>query len=97
MAAQYEHKIYEWEIAGIPFIDPKPCSRCSVTRVDQSTGKLRKKSPLLSLSEYKKWKNIDGSTDVIFGENMLPLSEGTISIGDEIKIISERDPPLVYG
>mgnify|MGYP001601531568 CR=1 FL=1 len=94
---QFEHKIYSGQIAGIPFIDPKPCDRCPVTLVNQETGEVRKKEPLQSLSKYKRWRNRDGDLKVIFGENMLPLGRGTITIGDELVVSNYRNPQLVYG
>lgn len=94
---QFEHQIYSGQIAGISFIDPKPCDRCPVTLVDQQTGEVRKKEPLASLSKYKRWRNRDGDLKVIFGENMLPLGNGTIRLGDELVVSTYRNPQLVYG
>ena len=53
--------------------------------------------PHLTLSQYKKWKDQRGNLKVIFGENMLPLGEGRISVGDTITVTSYRNSPLVYG
>lgn len=108
MRSQYEHKVYSGQIAGIPFVDPKPCDRCPVTLVDQETGMVREKKfdestgkwvtePLFSLSRYKQWRDRNGKIKVIFGENMLPLGQGRISVGDEITVTSERNPLFVYG
>lgn len=94
---QFEHKIYSGKISGIPFVNAKPCDRCSVTLINQKTGEVRKNEPLASLSKYKNWKNNDGNYKVIFGENMIPLECGTISVNDEITSINFRNPPLVYG
>ena len=66
-------------------------------RVNYQTGKVSKIDPLTTLAKYKKWKNIEGTTDVIFGEHMLPQGNGLISVGDKLEIISRRDPPLEYG
>lgn len=97
--ARFEHQVYSGEIAGIPFVDPKPCDRCPTTRVDQQTGQIRDKKfwPEAVLSTYKRWRNIDGQVKVIFGENMLPLGTGEIVVGDELVFTSYRNPPLKYG
>lgn len=96
---QFEHQVFEGEIAGIPFVDPKPCDRCPTTRVDQATGEIRDKStwPEAILNTYKRWRNIDGQVKVIFGENMLPLGSGMVTVSDKLTIKSYRNPPLVYG
>lgn len=95
--AQTEHVIYSGEVAGIPFIDPKPCDRCPVTNVNQETGEVKNGRSLTHLAKYKKWRNIDGDQKVIFGENMLPLGDGEIKVGDEIVLTEKRNPPLAYG
>lgn len=111
MPPQYEHKILSGEIAGIPYSDPKPCERCPMTLVDQETGRVRElttvtapggrtltvQEPLFSLSRYKKWRNIHGEVKVLFGENMLPLGMGRVTLGDELVVTSYREPALVYG
>ncbi|RJQ29980.1 MOSC domain-containing protein [Candidatus Parcubacteria bacterium] len=95
--AQTEHILYAGEVAGIPFIDPKPCDRCPVTNVDQSTGEVKNGRALTHLAKYKRWRKNTGEQAVIFGENMLPQGEGKISVGDEIVLTERRDPPLIYG
>lgn len=97
MTPQEEHAIYSGKIAGIPFVNPKPCERCPITKVHQQTGEVRKKEPLATLAKYKRWKSSNGETKVIFGENMSPLGEGAITIGDSLKVIEYRNPPLEYG
>lgn len=91
-----EHLVHAGEIAGIPFIDPKPCVRCPVTTVDQLTGQKMGNEPLATLATYKNWIHNGRKMGVILAENMLPLSSGEIGIGDEIKVTRFRDPPLVY-
>jgi uncharacterized protein YcbX len=96
-APQHEHQIGSGRIAGIPFTNAKPCDRCETTNVDQETGEVRIGRALTPLATYKKWRNNRGELKVIFGENMLPLGEGTIAIGDEITVDALREPALVYG
>jgi uncharacterized protein len=89
-----EHEIHEGRIGGIGFVQPKPCTRCPVTTVDQELGEKRGNEPLVTLSRYKRW----GRTgEVLFGENALPLEEGWVGVGDEIVQVSARSPPLFYG
>lgn len=90
---QSEHIIYEGTFGNVPFLQPKPCERCPITTVDQETGEKKGNEPLGILSKYKRWK-LTGQT--ILGENAIPLSNGRIKIGDEITIVSVRDPPLAY-
>ncbi len=97
MPAQYEHTIHEGAVSGVVFKDPKPCGRCTVTKVDQHTGTVNKLDPNAVLAGYKFWLNIRGEPETIFGENMLPKGTGTISVGDPIEVFSFRDPALQYG
>ena len=94
---RYEHQIGRGHIAGIPFVNAKPCDRCQTTNVDQKTGVVQIGRVLKPLSTYKKWRDDQGALKVIFGENMLPLGDGPIAIGDEVTVEALRDPPLVYG
>lgn len=96
-APQVEHLVLNGTIGTIPFVDPKPCDRCSITTVDPQTGEPLGKEPLATLNAYKRWRNKEGKPKVIFGENMLPLESGMINIGDTIRMESVRDPPLEYG
>ena len=91
---QAEHRMYEGMMGEVRFVQPKPCTRCPVTTVDQDEGERRGTEPLTSLSTYKRWGK---TSEVLFGENVLPLSNGLIRVGDDISQLSARNPPLVYG
>ncbi len=95
--AQTEHVFATGEVAGIPFVNPKPCDRCPVTNVDQETGEVKAGRALTHLAKYKRWRKNTGEQVVIFGENMLPQGEGEIKVGDEIVLTERRNPPLAYG
>jgi len=97
MPAQYEHRVHLGSVGSIPFINPKPCDRCPIPKVNQETAEIDPKQPLLALSQYKYWRDSEGKRKVIFGENMLPQGEGLITIGDCLEILAERQPPLRYG
>jgi uncharacterized protein len=91
---QVEHEIHEGKFGEVLFVQPKPCTRCPVTTVDQDVGEKRGTEPLTSLNDYKRW---DKTGEVLFGENILPLGSGLIRVGDDISELSARYPPLVYG
>ena len=67
-------------MGSVTFQVAKPCSRCTVTTVDQQTAE-RGPEPLKTLATYRAW---DGK--IWFGQNLLPLSEGTIRLGDAVEI-----------
>ena len=59
----------------------KHCARCVVTTVEQATAE-RGEEPLRTLARIR--RRGDG---VLFGENAIPLSLGTLAIGDEIEVL----------
>ena len=69
-------------IGSITFRAVKPCARCIITTVNQLTAE-KGKEPLRTMAEYR---TIDNK--VLFGQNLLQEAEGTVSVGDELKIIS---------
>jgi len=80
-AAHEEDRIARLEVNGIPMQGVKHCARCSVTTIDPKTGG-RTKEPLMSLATYRQINN-----KVYFGEYIVPETTGTISVGDEIKVV----------
>jgi len=68
------------QIGDIPFSVDKPCSRCVVTTIHQSTGQ-RNPEPLKTLKSYRHW---DGQ--IWFGQNLTHRQLGTVSVGDRIRI-----------
>lgn len=58
----------------------KPCARCIMTTIDQSTGK-KYKEPLKTLSAYR---NFGGK--VMFGQNMSLLEGEKIKVGDILTV-----------
>ena len=59
----------------------KPCARCNVPTIDQDTAK-NGKEPNTTLAKYRK---INGK--VMFGVNVIPVTLGTIQIGDPVVIL----------
>jgi uncharacterized protein len=68
----------------------KPCARCAVTTVDQSTG-AGGPEPLRTLAEYRRWKG-----KVWFGQNVLHRGTGVLRVGDAVEVvgIGEPRPPI---
>lgn len=85
----------EWariRIGEVEFTAPKPCGRCVFTTVDPNAHVADKLTePLKTLSQYRKAD--DG--EVNFGENLIPMNEGVIRVGDRIEVL-ESKPRLVY-
>jgi hypothetical protein len=73
-----------WEkivVGDVNFHVIKPCARCQVITIDQSTSE-RSKEPLKSLSTYRK-----KDKKIYFGVNAICLEEGIIHIEDEIVVL----------
>ncbi|KUO05258.1 MOSC domain-containing protein [Streptomyces caeruleatus] len=68
-------------IGEVTFRVPKKCGRCVVTTTDQATAE-RGREPLHTLGRHRR---LDGK--LIFGQNMVPLSPGTIRVGDPVTIL----------
>ena len=60
----------------------KPCARCEVTTIDKNTLETSKE-PLKTLGRYRKQK-----LGAIFGQNVIPLAEGSLRIGMNVEILS---------
>jgi len=69
-------------IGGILFSGVKLCARCVIITIDQDKG-TGGKEPLKTLATYRQ-KN----KKLYFGQNMLCKGEGSIKVGDELKVIS---------
>jgi uncharacterized protein YcbX len=70
-------------IGEVVFRVAKPCARCVVTTVDQTTGE-RRREPLRTLSTYR---TLDGQ--VLFGQNLVHEDRGLVRIEDPVKVLSE--------
>jgi uncharacterized protein YcbX len=77
-------------VGGVRFRVVKPCERCVVTTVEQETGaRPDKTEPLRTLAVFRR-----DARGVMFGQNLIPLEEGEICVGDAVEIL-ERGPPNV--
>ena len=61
----------------------KPCARCVITTINQQSGE-KSLEPLRTLSTYRKVDN-----KIIFGQNVIGPSKGSIRVGDTINITSK--------
>lgn len=77
-----------FSVGEVAFHGVKPCARCQVTTINQQTG-AQGKEPLLSLAKYRKLGN-----KVLFGQNCLLETGGTIKVGDQIVVATQGEPPL---
>ena len=80
-------------IGDVIFDAVKPCTRCVVTTRDQKTGiGSDDAQPIRALTKLRRSavKNIRG---VLFGINLVPRSEGVLSLGDDLQILERRSQP----
>jgi len=81
-----------WEhfkIGEVEFEAVKPCSRCTITTVDQQSGLRMGAEPLKSLREYRKF-----GAAVYLGQNLLAHSFGTVKRGDSIEVATRKSALL---
>ena len=67
------------QIGPVRFRVAKPCKRCVVITVDQTTGARQSKEPLRTLAYYRQR---DGG--VYFGQNLIPDGRGELREGDGV-------------
>jgi len=76
-----EDFLRRFQIGTNIFAAVKPCARCSLTTVNPETGQIGEE-PLKTISTYRK-----AGQKVNFGMNIIPLNDGQIKEGDEIRIL----------
>ena len=76
---------HEFTIGDVRFFGVKPCGRCIMTTIDQQTGEKKSKEPLLTLNRYRKAGN-----KILFGQNVLISQLGTVSVGDNVTVLSRK-------
>ncbi|MFD3354206.1 MOSC domain-containing protein [Streptomyces fradiae] len=84
-AAWEEDRWARIAVGEVVFRVTKPCGRCVVTTTDQRTG-VRGKEPLRTLSRHRR-----SGSKVIFGQNLVPESTGTLRAGDPVRVLATRD------
>lgn len=78
-----EEAHFGWRLGEAAFRFAKPCIRCRVTTLDQTTGDATGAEPLRTLATFRRWGG-----GVTFGANLLPDGPGTIRVGDEVGTIA---------
>ncbi|GAA1370057.1 MOSC domain-containing protein [Streptomyces beijiangensis] len=73
---------YRIAIGDVLFRVAKPCDRCVVTTTDQRTAE-RGKEPLRTLTRHRRV-----GSDLLFGQNLIPETSGTIRLGDPLRILA---------
>ncbi|MFF4029681.1 MOSC domain-containing protein [Streptomyces sviceus] len=68
-------------IGDVTFRVAKMCGRCVVTTTDQDRA-VRGKEPLHSLGRHRRFGG-----KLVFGQNLVPRSRGTIRVGDPVTIL----------
>lgn len=81
-----EDDFHFFQIGHTGFKAVKPCARCSVITINQSTGEAGKE-PLKSLATYRKRNN-----KIYFGQNLVydGIGPAKVSVGDQVKAIQKR-------
>lgn len=64
----------------------KPCARCQLVNVEPHTGVVDQGGVLNALASFRKRGN-----QVYFGQQMVPITQGKIQVGDEIVILKRKD------
>ncbi|MEU1406008.1 MOSC N-terminal beta barrel domain-containing protein [Streptomyces sp. NPDC005728] len=68
-------------IGEVDFRVAKACGRCVVTTTDQDTA-ARGREPLRTLARHRR-----AGTKLLFGQNLVPLSPGTVRVGDPVRVL----------
>ncbi len=68
-------------IGAIEFEIKKPCTRCSITTVDQATAETGKE-PLKTLATYRRDRN-----KIFFGQHPVHLNLGHLKVGDALTVL----------
>lgn len=92
VAGAAPHAEDQWrrlEIADMTFSGVKLCARCKVTTVNQDDGTLDPDSePLRTLALYRRIEGL-----VYFGTNLVHHGNGSIKVGDEVKVLERGTVP----
>lgn len=88
-----EDRFSHVRIGDVTFEGKTLCDRCVVTCTDQSTAE-RGKEPLATLATYRRGANLkikEKPNAVFFGRNFDHKNTGTVSVGDEIILLSDNE------
>lgn len=78
-------------IGEVEFDVAKPCSRCIFTTINPQNAEVhQQQEPLNTLKNYRQVP----SGDVMFGQNLIALNQGSIKQGDEVVILKRQSSPI---
>ncbi len=80
-----EDTMDSFTINGIAFKGVKLCARCNIITIDQSNAS-SSKEPTKTLASYRTKNN-----KILFGQNLIAIDPGTISVGDELIVSTIHD------
>jgi uncharacterized protein len=81
------------KIAETVFHVVKPCGRCVITTIDQTTGAKGEKEPLKTLASFRIPKR-SVKKNILFGQNLIVENEGNIlRIGDPVEVLETKNKP----
>jgi uncharacterized protein YcbX len=83
-----EDRVRAMTVGGVDLGYAKPCIRCSVTLVDQETGKRSGPEPIRTLADYRRDPDDGG---VAFGMKAAVTKPGQLAVGDEVIVHSWMD------
>ncbi|MFL6375045.1 MAG: MOSC domain-containing protein [Pyrinomonadaceae bacterium] len=77
-------------IGGTVFHVVKPCARCPIPTIDQSTGVRHSSEPTKTLSTFRQVRR-NGKNKILFGQNLIAdEAGGTVRVGDEVEVLELR-------
>lgn len=71
-------------VGNAKLVGVKPCARCVLTTINPETAE-KGKEPLRTLTQYRNVNN-----KILFGQNLLVVETGKISVGDELMMLDEK-------
>jgi uncharacterized protein YcbX len=82
--AHAEDSMAKVSIGPVNFYGVKPCARCAIIGINQQSGQ-SSKEPTKTLAGYRSYNK-----KIYFGQNLLHQGEGSIKVGDEIRILQTK-------
>ena len=88
-AAWEEDRWRRIRIGAVSFLVVKASDRCIVTTIDPQTGERPDKTePLRALGRFRR----DVGGGVMFGQNLVPVHEGVLRVGDVVEVLEAGAP-----
>ena len=71
----------------------KPCARCVMTTIEQTTGERDGKEPLKTLASFRIPKR-SLKKKILFGQNLIAEKAGAVlRVGDKVEVLETKRPP----